>query len=114
MFYTGIVTHPRDPNHSPATLFELALIGHPVCLACPVCGHRRVFDPYAIWWLFERRGWSDRLADVPKRFVCTKCVIARRRVRPLLTIEPTSPPTDDTLERPSEQEWKRVISRQRS
>ncbi len=29
-----------------------------------------IFDPHALWWLFERRGWNDRLEEVQRRMRC--------------------------------------------
>lgn len=93
---------------------DAGLLGYTVELTCPTCGRVRGFDPYALWWLFEQRGWDDRLTRVPRRFRCTPCFIALRRVvRPVLRIT-DAPPTDDTLRRPDLRTWKKSVKRRQT
>lgn len=93
---------------------DAGLLGYTVELTCPVCRHVRRFDPYALWWLFEQRGWDDRLDRLPGRFHCVACRIAsRRKVRPTVRIT-DDPPNDDTLKRPDEREWKKSVKRRRT
>ena len=58
-------------------------LGYMVELTCPSCQRVRGLDPHALWWLFNQRGWDDRLTVVPKRFPCSGCLVTKRRlVRP--------------------------------
>ena len=93
---------------------DAGLMGYTVELTCPGCQRVRGFDPYALWWLFVQRGWDDRLSAVPKRFRCNGCMLTRCRViRPTVRIT-DDPPTDDTLRRPPEREWKKSVKRRRT
>ena len=102
----------RSPSvwlHQPR-VHDAGLMGYTVELSCPGCKRVRGFDPYALWWLFDLRGWDDRLSTVSKRFRCTACLVTKRRVvRPTVCIT-DDPLTDDTLER----EWKKSVKRRRT
>jgi hypothetical protein len=81
---------------------------------CRVCGHHAVFDPHGLWWLFERKGWDDRLTVAAGRFYCLACrrdrrAHVRRAALYLVKDEPTV-----RLPLPPESQWKRVVSRMRS
>ncbi len=96
------------------SIHDAGLLGYTIELTCPVCRHIRGFDPYALWWLFEQRGWDDRLTAVPKRFHCVPCRIAsKRKVRPTIRVT-NDAPTDDTLARPDERTWKKSVKRRRT
>ena len=41
-------------------LFDVACRHHTVKVSCQ-CGNVGIFDPHALWYLFERKGWTDRL-----------------------------------------------------
>ena len=43
-------------------LFDAAVRHETIKVSCQ-CGNVGIFDPHALWYLFERRGWNDRLAD---------------------------------------------------
>lgn len=82
----------------------LRLVVRPVCR----CGHSMTFDPHGLWWHFQRRGWDDQLAEVPRRFWCIVCMAQwRQKVRPI-RIETSSAPTAAILlPMPPDREWKR-------
>ena len=97
-----------------ACLQHCALHRRTITLTCPRCGHVRRFDAVALWWLFERRGWDDRISVVPGRLHCKPCrAESYGRVRPSLAIT-REPPDADQPPYPDEREWKRVVSRYRS
>ena len=76
------------------------------------CGRTAVFDGLALWWLFARKGWSDRLRDVPGRLACLICRKGGGQPeRP--TCERTRDPPTVLLPLPDEREWKRLVSRYR-
>ena len=95
-------------------LFDAAVRGRSVRLTCRACGHKAVLSSHALWWLFERRGWRDAFADVRRRCVCRPCLERHgRKVRePALDLV-HEPPTDTSLEMPTEPEWKRELRRRR-
>lgn len=93
-------------------LFDAAVRHSAVRLACPRCGHERVFRSAALWWLFKRKGWPDRFSEVRARFHCRACAGDGARVRADLALV-DEPPTDDTLPMPLEIEWKRERRRRR-
>jgi hypothetical protein len=75
---------------------------------CRGCGRAEVLNRFAVWWLFKRKGWSDRLRDVPTRFRCAGCG-AKAPEPDLVHDEPTS----TALPVPAEAEWKRELRRRR-
>lgn len=94
-------------------IFEAACFHKSVLVECG-CGHSACFQPHGLWWLFERRGWSDEFRDMPERFYCTRCLgKLQRRVRPG-KIVPIERQATITLPMPDEYEWKRALSRYRS
>ena len=99
---------PRTSAIPVRDLFDAAAHGYNLKLACPGCGRAQVLNRFAIWWLFRRRGWRDRLADVPARFRCAEC----GRKRPSLDLVHAEP-TAHSLAAPSEREWKQELRRRR-
>ena len=89
-------------------LFDACVQGYNLRLACRGCGRSRVFSRHAVWWRFRRKGWSEWLRDVPKRFRCSAC--GRRGAQMTLVRDE---PTDRSLPMPSESEWKRELGRRR-
>lgn len=98
----------RNDVRIATTLFEAAAFHKKIRATCK-CGHSSVFDPHALWWLFQRKGWDQRLKVLPGRFRCLRC--SSGRVRVALVEEPV---TIDRLPMPPEHEWKRAVSRFRS
>jgi hypothetical protein len=74
-----------------------------------------MLDTMPLWWMFERRGWSQSLSEVRKRFYCSRCLEQRgRKVRgPKLQIS-LDPPQGAQFAYPDERTWKRLVSRYRS
>ena len=103
-----------DGFSAPQSIHDVGMGGYTLEVRCLTCNRSRRFDPYALWWLFEQRGWNDRLSQVAKRFRCISCTIARRRPpRALVTIV-DDPPNDDTLQRPDERTWRASVKRRRT
>lgn len=110
MFHFAAMSEIRfERGFAPRSLHDVALRGWPVQLACRQCTHRAIFDPYALWWLFERRRWSDRLGIVSRRFYCTRC---GHRLPQLAVVD--DPPTDTTLHRPPQDVWRASVKRRRT
>jgi len=58
-------------------LFDAAVRHNTIKVSCQ-CGNVGIFDPHALWYLFERRGWRDHLPEVRKRMRCLQCFNAKR------------------------------------
>ena len=54
----------RELVNPIADLFDAAVRHMTVQLRCPRCGWTAHFDPHAMWWLFDRKGWDDRISQV--------------------------------------------------
>jgi hypothetical protein len=97
-----------DGCRVPTDLFEAAAWHFAVVATCRRCKHEGVFDPHALWWLFERKGWPNNFASAARRLKCAQCGAGawlssdRRR-------EPTV-----VLPMPDARRWKNAISRFRS
>jgi len=98
----------RDKTNPVRDLFDAAAQHYAVKLTCLRCRHQRIFDPHALWFLFDRKGWNDWLRDVRKRCRCTGCG-ARNPALDLVHEEATGEP----LPMPSESEWKRMKAQRR-
>jgi len=95
-------------------LFDVAVRGRSVRLTCRECRHSTILSSHALWWLFERRGWRDTLAEVPRRCLCLMCLHRRgRKVRSPEFELVLEAPTDTSLPLPSEMDWKREVRRRR-
>ena len=104
---------PRDWYDARLTHLQfLALYHWNVRVTCG-CGHKAVFSGAGLWWLFERKHWSDRLHDVPKRLRCEACRVDRRPRR-TPRCEKTRDAVTHALKMPDDREWKRLVSRYRS
>lgn len=103
-----------DGGRRAARIFEAAAWFRAIKPVCR-CGHSASFNPYGIWWLFERRMWDDDLRRARERFWCVRCrERTGSRVRPV-GIELVEPRADDiALPMPDEREWKRAVSRFRA
>jgi hypothetical protein len=98
----------RDSANPLRELFDAAVRGYAIRLACRSCGRVVIFSPHAVWHHFRRKGFSERLRDVPRRFRCGGC--GRRAPEMDLVHEE---PTDTTMPMPSKAEWKRELGRRR-
>jgi hypothetical protein len=98
----------------PPNLSEAARLHYTVKLTCKVCGHFHVFDPHALWWLFERRYWDNRIREIGRRFYCARCLTKGKKVKlpkaELVKEEPTGPQPP----MPDEDVWRRHLKRQRT
>ena len=94
-----------------SSLFDVACRHHSVKVSCP-CGNVGIFDPHALWYLFERKGWNDRLPAVRKRMRCLQCYYAKRK-RTLATLELVDVDHTRQLPMPDIIEWKRQLRRRR-
>lgn len=100
-------------NRKLRHLLHCALYRRTVVARCPVCRREGRYDGVALWWLFHRKGWDDRLAEVPRRLRCRSCFDDRRKiVRPTIRLNRDEP--DKPLPYPPEREWKKIVSRYRS
>ena len=95
--------------YDPRSVFEAAAFQYTLRVTCSGCQHSRVFDPHALWWLFERKGWDQDLKIIPKRFRCQSCTRHRWTFIELTRDEPDEggPPMPDP------RRWKRAVSRYR-
>ena len=104
----------RELVNPIADLFDAAVRHMTVQLSCPRCGHAAHFDPHAMWWLFERKGWNDRIGQVVRHFFCSTCRSqTSTRVRPHIALLDVSVPVDTPLQMPTPEAWKRMLSRRR-
>ena len=105
----------RDGERPLRHLAECALHHRNLKLVCRRCRHVRILQGHAVWWLFERRHWDDRLDRVARRFWCTRCWLSRKRRQhgPELVVTRDAP-TGDPWPLPDEREWKRLVQRYRS
>ena len=99
---------PRISANPLRQLFDACAKGYNLRLDCLGCGRRQVLGRHAVWWHFRRKGWSEWLREVPKRFRCRGC--GRRGPRMTLVHDE---PADGSLPMPGEAEWKRELGRRR-
>lgn len=96
------------------TLEQCALHRRTVLLTCPACRRERRLDAVALWWLFQRKGWDDTMAEAARRFHCTACRARDgRKIRPRATIT-REQPDEEQAPYPDQATWKRLVSRYRS
>lgn len=99
------------------SLTDCALYRRTVHLVCASeeCGHFRILDAVPLWWLYNRRGWDDRLPGFLRHFYCSRCWRAKRWIlRPRYRITGEVPPEKGQFPYPLESEWKRLVRRYRS
>jgi DNA-directed RNA polymerase subunit RPC12/RpoP len=101
--------YDADGGQIPRTLFEAAAFHRSLRARCPACGNEAVFHAAALWWLFQRRQWPDRLVDAGARLRCSRC--GRRGTQLELTRDP---PTIVDLPLPNDVAWRRAVSRFRA
>jgi hypothetical protein len=103
-----VAVNQRDKVNPVQDLFDAAAQHYAIKLTCRRCRHQRIFNPHALWHLFDKNGWPDWLRDVRKRCRCTECG-ARDPALDLVN----EPETGEPLPMPSESEWKRMSRRRR-
>ena len=89
-------------------LFDACAHGYALRLTCRGCRRARIFHSAAVWHHFRRKGFSEWLRDVPRKFRCRVC----DRRGPSLELVGDEP-DDRSLPMPSEQDWKRELRRRR-
>lgn len=95
----------KDGGRIVTSIFEAAAFQYTIRATCS-CGHSAVFQPHALWWQFQRKGWPDKLAQARQRFRCLRC--GRRSPR----VETGSDAvTRDVYPLPPDVEWKRAVNR---
>lgn len=102
---------PRWDQHGGRiinTILECAAYQYTVRATCLKCGHREVFQPHALWWRFERKGWDMRFKRASDRFRCLRCGQSGARLEAC-----RDPVTRDKLPLPPDREWKRQVNRMR-
>ncbi len=98
----------------PPSLSEAARLHYTIKVTCKVCGHSHVFDPHALWWLFERRYWDGRLNQIGRRLYCVRCLPRGKKVKqPKIEIVKEEP-TGRQPPMPDEELWRRHLKRQRT
>jgi len=103
----------RDLVNPIVDLFDAAARHRTIRLDCPRCQRVVIYDGHAVWWLFERKGWSSRLRLAARHFYGATC--RRRRaetIRPRVSLSEQDP-TSQSLAMPDEREWKRALHRRR-
>lgn len=114
MRYPGDVAAFKDGLRVATNIFEAAAWHYTIKPVCGRCGHHELFDPHGLWWLFERKGWDDRLGVAARRFRCIPCLTKRNeRVKQAKLYLVKDVPTR-TLPLPDEREWKRAVNGFRS
>lgn len=101
----------RDLVNPIQDLFDAAVRHHTIKVSCG-CGNVGIFDPHALWWLFERKGWNDKLGAVRQRMRCLQCYAAKRK-RTLAALELCYENHTRQLPMPDIIEWKRQLRRRR-
>jgi hypothetical protein len=98
-----------------STLTQCALHRRTVCLSCRACPHERLLDAIPLWWMFDRRGWSLELREVPRKFYCGPCWSQRCKKVSRPRLELTNRAFEgEQFVYPDERAWRRLVSRYRS
>ena len=90
------------------TLYDVAVTGQHLKASCLACQHEKIFDAGRLWWLYQRRGWSDKLTGVARHLRCASC--GGKNIRVTNTLEK---PTGIQPIGPTDREWKEHVRRQR-
>lgn len=102
-----------DADAKLGRLEDCALRRRTIRLTCPRCRNVRRYDAVALWWLFQRRRWSDEVPACTARFRCSRCSSLGRAQRPRLEITRDQPDAEQPPY-PDERVWKRLVARYRS
>ena len=68
-----MVKYLRNGDMDASCLAELAVMQYNLRATC-ICGHSKVIDGVALWWLFERKSRDQSLKAVGKYLICARCV----------------------------------------
>jgi hypothetical protein len=97
-----------EGRRTASDLFECAAWHLAIVATCRKCKREAVFDPHALWHLYQRKGWRDDLKSVQRRLKCKAC-----GARAFLSLSRDRASTA-VLEMPSASAWKQAISRYRA
>ena len=100
--------YPAGSAYPLRNLWDAAVRSYCLKLTCRGCRRARTIHAAAVWYHFGRKGWPDRLREVPKRFRCRVC----DRRGPRLDLVHDAP-DDTSLPLPPEHEWRREQRRRR-
>jgi len=92
----------------PTNLLEAAAWHFAIVATCRKCGAEGVFDPHALWHLFECKGWDVGLHSIAYRLRCRRCGAGA-----FVSWSKDRPVTVD-LPMPDARTWKRALNRLRS
>ncbi|WP_267395389.1 MULTISPECIES: hypothetical protein [unclassified Sphingomonas] len=96
------------------TLQHCALHRRTIKLTCSACQRERRFDAVALWWMYECKGWNDRLPGALRRLYCEACrASAGKVVRPEVEIT-REQPDEKRPPYPDQRTWRKLVSRYRS
>jgi hypothetical protein len=103
-----VAHYDRHGSPTPTNLLEAAAWHFAVVATCRKCRAEGVFDPHALWHLFDRRGWDVGMESVSRRLRCRRC-----KAGAFVSWSQDREATVD-LPMPSAQQWKKVLNRLRS
>jgi len=94
----------------PDCLLEAASWRYTVKIACS-CGHAAFYEPHALWWLYDRKGWNGNFREMQRRYFCSHCYQrTSKRVHPRISAEGQEEPTVG-LPLPPKDEWNKAKRR---
>ncbi len=62
-----------EGRRTASDLFECAAWHIAIVATCRQCKRESVFDPHALWHLYQRKGWRNDLRSVQRRMKCRSC-----------------------------------------
>lgn len=101
-------------NRQLRTLQHCALHRRTITVTCSACQRIYRYDAVALWWMFERKRWDDRLPGALRRLFCGGCrTKTGKKVRPRFAITRDKPDLGQSTY-PDDRTWKQIVSRYRS
>ena len=97
-----------EGHRTASDLFECAAWHLAIVATCRTCKREAVFDPHALWHLYQRRRWHNDLRSVQRRLKCRVCGAAA-----VLALSRHKAPTVQ-LDLPSARAWKQAVDRYRA
>jgi hypothetical protein len=97
-----------DGQRIASDLFECAAWHMAIVATCRRCKREAVFDPHALWHLYQRKGWRNDLRSVQRQLKGKGCGASA-----FLALSRDKPSTVP-LEMPSALGWKQAIGRYRA
>jgi hypothetical protein len=99
---------PRISANPVRDLFDATTHHYAIKLRCRACHRSRILNAAAVWWHFRKKGYSEWLRDVPRKFRCREC---QERGPEMDLVHQAA--NDHSLPLPSESDWKRELRRRR-